>query len=353
MFPMDDQPVSNKESAEGRLVRIIAEHGSRVGVRAAAQLGISRQAVNKHLRSLVNSGIIHATGQTRAREYKLFARDSFRTYKIGDADEGTVWGEFVAPKLVGLKKTVGLAQYAFTEIYNNAIEHSEGTEVGVSIGLTAASIEIIVRDNGIGIFRKLVETYGFEDEREAVIELVKGKLTTDRDRHTGWGIFYSSRMCDIFSIFSGRFYFSRGSLRDWCFEDADPTSGTMVHMRLDTDPEKSVVDVLKEYSTEGSTGLDITHVPLKLATHGEERLVSRSQAKQIAYRFDLFREVVLDFDGVDHIGQAFADELFRVWQRDHPSIQLVPLHTSDAVTAAIDIARARLAEEAAGVKARG
>jgi hypothetical protein len=29
------------------------------------------------------------------------------------------------------------------------------------------------------------------------------------------------------------------------------------------------------------------------------------------------------------------------------------LHTSDAVTAAIDIARARLAEEAAGVKARG
>jgi anti-anti-sigma regulatory factor len=35
-----------------------------------------------------------------------------------------------------------------------------------------------------------------------------------------------------------------------------------------------------------------------------------------------FREVVLDFSGVNTIGQAFADEIFRVFQQLHPEVKL-------------------------------
>ncbi len=36
-------------------------------------------------------------------------------------------------------------------------------------------------------------------------------------------------------------------------------------------------------------------------------------------RFERFQTVVLDFTGVEEIGQDFADEVFRVFQRAHPA----------------------------------
>ena len=39
----------------------------------------------------------------------------------------------------------------------------------------------------------------------------------------------------------------------------------------------------------------------------------------------------LDFDGIDEIGQAFADELFRVFATDHPNVRLIPINTSPGV----------------------
>ena len=72
-------------------------------------------------------------------------------------------------------------------------------------------------------------------------------------------------------------------------------------------------------------------VPLRLAQHEGEKLVSRSQAKRVAHRFEKFRHVVLDFEGVAQIGQAFADELFRVFALEHPTVRLTPINTSPPV----------------------
>ena len=41
-----------------------------------------------------------------------------------------------------------------------------------------------------------------------------------------------------------------------------------------------------------------------------------------AVGLERFREVVLDFAGVDAIGQGFADEVFRVWARAHAGTRL-------------------------------
>ncbi|MBA2492171.1 MAG: STAS-like domain-containing protein [Gammaproteobacteria bacterium] len=60
-------------------------------------------------------------------------------------------------------------------------------------------------------------------------------------------------------------------------------------------------------------------------------LVSRAEAKRIASRLECLEEVVLDFDGVAAIGQAFADELFRVFAAVHPNIRITPVNTAPAV----------------------
>ena len=44
-----------------------------------------------------------------------------------------------------------------------------------------------------------------------------------------------------------------------------------------------------------------------------------------------FREIILDFKDVEEIGQAFADEIFRVFQNEHPNINLHPINTNEQI----------------------
>jgi len=66
--------------------------------------------------------------------------------------------------------------------------------------------------------------------------------------------------------------------------------------------------------------------------HEGESLLSRSQAKRLISRFDRFLEVVLDFDGVKQIGQAFADQIFRVFRNKHPNVRLRIINTTKDVS---------------------
>ena len=88
--------------------------------------------------------------------------------------------------------------YGFSEMLNNAIDHSSGTGVFIQFERTAVNTEITICDDGEGIFKKIQRELQLNDERHAVLELVKGKLTTDPERHSGEGIFFTSRMFDEF-----------------------------------------------------------------------------------------------------------------------------------------------------------
>ena len=76
---------------------------------------------------------------------------------------------------------------------------------------------------------------------------------------------------------------------------------------------------------------------------GEDDLITRSQAKRLMQRAERFRTVMLDFAGVTSIGQAFADEVFRVFANAHPDVELVPMHATPAVQQMIR--RAQVARE--------
>ncbi|HWQ95569.1 MAG TPA: STAS-like domain-containing protein [Gammaproteobacteria bacterium] len=54
----------------------------------------------------------------------------------------------------------------------------------------------------------------------------------------------------------------------------------------------------------------------------------------------MFKIVIFDFAGVDAIGQAFADEIFRVFSAQHPTIELHALHVNSQIKRMIERARA-------------
>ena len=106
--------------------------------------------------------------------------------------------------------------------------------------------------------------------------------------------------------------------------------------------------VFDKFSSGDDYGFNTTVVPVKLMRYGDDNLVSQSQAKRLLARVDRFKLVMLDFSGVASIGQAFADEVFRVFRSKHPQVQLEPIHTSSEVRRMISRAGALAAESGSG-----
>jgi STAS-like domain of unknown function (DUF4325) len=203
---------------------------------------------------------------------------------------------------------------------------------------------MLIHDDGVGIFRKIQSAMNLLDERHAILELSKGKLTTDPKNHSGQGIFFSSRMFDSFSILSGGVYFGHkfNEREDWILERPEINTGTTVWMKLNNHTARSAKKIFDHYSTDDDYGFTKTVVPVTLARYGNDQLVSRSQAKRVLARVELFKVVVFDFAEVPSIGQAFADEIFRVFAERHPEIDLVSIHASSDVKRMITRAKAGL-----------
>jgi anti-sigma regulatory factor (Ser/Thr protein kinase) len=323
----------------------VESHPSDISKVTAAKFLITRQAVNKHLQRLAAEGSLTETGQTRNRLYKSAPILEWeKAYAIApDLAEDIAWAADVRPALGPLPdNALNIWQYVFTEMFNNAIDHSGGTEIYVRLKKTATSAEIALLDNGIGIFKKIQTELNLLDERHAILELSKGKLTTDPKRHTGEGIFFSSRMVDSFDILSGGVFFSHkfGDAEDWILERKRYDTGTFVWMKLNNHTARTARKVFDQYSSGDDYGFNKTVVPVNLAQYGNDKLISRSQAKRVLARIELFKVVIFDFTGVETIGQAFADEIFRVFPMRHPEIQLLAVHANSEVKRMIVKAKA-------------
>jgi hypothetical protein len=165
-----------------------------------------------------------------------------------------------------------------------------------------------------------------------VLELAKGKLTTDKTKHSGEGIYFTSRIFDSFDIVSGGVFFSHkfDSPEDWILQ-RNSISGTTIWLKIGDHSVRDRGKVYEEHGTPGEFSFDKTVVPVKLAKYGNDDLVSRSQAKRILVHLDKFKTVVLDFMGVRLVGQGFADEVFRVFRREHPAVELVYVNANEDI----------------------
>jgi hypothetical protein len=149
-------------------------------------------------------------------------------------------------------------------------------------------------------------------------------------RHSGEGLFFSSKATDWFEISSGTLRWVVDNRRgDMAVGALDPqVHGTEVRVEVDSDTDRDLHQIFDEYTEDFE--FNKTRTVIRLFAIGTE-FVSRSQAKRLVNGLEAFREVVLDFKGVDLVGQGFADEVFRVWAREHPEVRLVPTDMNDAV----------------------
>lgn len=327
----------------------VDKHPADIAKITAEHFHISRQAINKHIQKLVEEKSLIVDGKTRNKTYKSasISEQTFTYESIPDLAEDLVWRKDIRSTLGNMPDNVlEIWHYGFTEMFNNVIDHSDASSIVVQIKKTAMNTQMLILDNGVGIFKKIQRSLNLLDERHALLELSKGKLTTDPKRHSGEGIFFTSRMFDSYDIFSGGVHFSHKFEyeEDWIYETSRFSGGTIIWMKLDNHTTRTLKGIFDQFTTGDDYGFNKTVVPVKLAQYGEDLLVSRSQAKRLLARVELFKTVIFDFKEVQAIGQAFSDEIFRVFAHQNPNVELVVVHANTAVTQMINRAKANVTE---------
>ncbi len=341
---------AGSEKIRAFLLANVADHPKDVVSFTASQFDISRPAVLRHMHQLIQDGQVGVEGRTRDRAYRLLPIvDKIFPYTVWPGlQEDIVWRDDVRPLLANLpENVVHICEYGLTEMFQNVVDHSEAISASVGLTYTLASVRLVVSDNGVGIFNKIQRALNLPDPRDSILELAKGKVTTDPNHHTGEGVFFTSRMFDDFVMMSGSLFFSHtrpvGKLEDWLLEaNGKITEGTYIQMSISTRSQRTTRQVFDQFTTQdGEFGFTRTVVPVTLARVGEENLVSRSQAKRLLVRFERFKEIVLDFRGIKTIGLAFGDEVFRVFAGSHPEVQIFPINTRKQVREVIARAQSK------------
>ena len=304
---------------------------------------VSRQTVTKYLAELEKQNLIVSSGGKTKKKYELkFIVEINELFEnIKELDEQTIYEKMIKDKLVDKKENVrNIIHYAFTEMVNNAIDHSGSKDLKIRYDETCFNIAIVILDSGVGIFKKIMQDHNLKNEDEAIFELGKGKLTSDKQRHSGEGIFFTSRAVDNFFIFSGKKVFcSPDSDKDILEEhQMNNVDGTAVCLEISKESETNLTELFAKYSDE-EYNFSKTEIRIKLAEQYSDSLMSRSQAKRILSRIEKFKEVVLDFDEVKIIGQGFADEIFRIFMKEHPNIKLHCINCNNDVEFMIQRAR--------------
>ncbi len=337
----NDVMKANKEKIRLYLLQHIQRKDKDYAMRAIKTFEISKSTAYNYVKELLAENLIKKS-EKKDFPYELVTVCHEFSYENSEKlEEDRIFWNDIEPLLQDLADNVKRAwYYAFTEMMNNAIEHSEASTISCLVKKNYLNTSIYIDDNGIGIFKNIQRYVKQEKGDDITLDdcaalLLAGKFTTKQANHSGEGIFFTSHLMDAFIIASAGKIYSRSSFTDLKEEKNQLfADGTMVAMRLSNHSKKIVAEVFNSFSDENGI-FTRTHIPIAhMFSNGAP--VSRSEARRLLALIEKFREVALDFSNVEEIGQAFAHELFAVSQRTENPPVLHIQHANKAVTMMIN-----------------
>lgn len=323
------------------ILKNVSQYPDNIVSLAAEKFGVSRTAVFFHMKKLKESGLIHQEGTRNKSKYYL-APDKEPTepeitfdYEVGKSGEYEIWKQDIKPNLGPLKKNVeDILQYGFTEMFNNVIDHSESKTAFADIKEENGSIVLTIHDWGVGVFAKIASFFNIQDMREAVIKLHQGKVTTDASKHSGQGIFFTSRAVDWFVIMANGFRYIKNNAEDdeWYWEKQEnEDKGTSIRLKIRKDSPRILKDVFDAFTNPDNYKFDRSHIRIELGNYEEDYFISRSQAKRLLAGLTDFKTVTMDFKNIRNVGQAFVDEVFGVFGLENPDIHFSIINANEDV----------------------
>ncbi len=349
-------------------------------VRLARQrYGISRQAVNRHLHALEAEGLVEGRGSTRARRWRLRGRRvAAATLRPGTpvARPDRIWRVAFEPALAGATERLREnARRILEAVVDAAAARAGATRLRIDALATPTGLDVGVWDDGPGLFARLARTPGGLEL--ARFDLVRGARfgapAAGRPRAGGGhapgeppagrgasarpdpapavapddgSLLVAMRLADAFvAAADGIALGWDGREERWAALGDDaveiPARGTRMAFHVDAEPRRTPADVLDALRAGDGAPMSRAHVPVALLPGAGEAPRSPGDARRLVEGLERCVEILLDFRGVDAIGEAFARELFGTWRAQHPGVSLVTMGASPDVRAVIRAALQR------------
>ncbi len=335
------------------ILNMISKKGQIRSADVVSTTGLSRAYVHRFLKKLTDEGLIVLIGKANQAHYVMASAKGVRTARPlrvrkiitnRDLAEDKVLGQIKKESSIfqGIAGNVSsIIDYALTEMLNNAIEHSLSEKIDMVVTKNAIDIRFTISDHGIGIFNNIMKKKRLDSTMDAIQDLLKGKETTAPEGHSGEGIFFTSKIADRLTIksFEKKIVFDNVD-EDIYIKDIQSSKGTKVDFVLGLKSKKTLSDLFNQYTDE-SFQFSKTAVKVKLY-HQNVDYVSRSQARRILAGLEKFKTIEIDFKDVATIGQAFADEIFRVWQNTHKDIKVAVINANENIMFMIRRANTKL-----------
>jgi len=309
------------------------------------ELGYSRQYIVRLLSRLISQGEIHRQGKTRAaRYYPGYASNEINRLELVKERQGlsehAVFEEVKRRMQLDArlnKNCLAIFDYAFTEMLNNSIDHSQSKKVWIRVDIDHSNITFIIKDLGIGAIESIKRGFKINDDFLALEHLFKGKQTTAREAHSGQGIFFTSKVVDIYKIATSSMEFKIDNINaDEFLRAIRQRKGTTVTCTIKLNTRRKIKDVLDKY-TGDDYEFNQNIVKINLSKH--KRLMSRSEAKRLLLGLDDYAVLDFNFKNVDEVGQGFCDEIFRVYANRNPGKVLSYHGAADVVRYMIERSR--------------
>ena len=331
-----------------KIIDIVKERKKIKASEIAEEFDISRQYAHSIIKKLVDTGELVKVGLTKKVFYTIpeYANNHSgilpitidKTLINKSLEESEVLKELERqfPLIEKLKEnTLKIFEYAFTEMLNNAIEHSESKIIKIKIIIGTEILTFSVNDFGVGVFKDIMKREKLNSEIEAIQELLKGKATTKPKSHTGEGIFFTSKIGDTFVLesFGFRLIVNNKINDTFIVKPETIKKGTRVSISIPINSLNRLDEMYKKFTTDYN--FNKTEIKVKLFIMGDI-FISRSQARRIMNNLEKFEIIILDFDKVETIGQSFADEIFRVFQNKYPNIEIQVININENVKFMID-----------------
>lgn len=252
-------------------------------------------------------------------------------------DEFRIWQQRIRPECEAAgaePAALALLEHVCTEMLNNVVDHSASPDCCVELEADSAWLVLRIVDHGVGVFHRVATGLGLEAIDDALIELVKGKTTTDPSNHSGEGLFFSVRACDWFSLSANGYVitWTDGAHPQMAkYGNSQPDYGTEVKLKVAKTTSHNLRSLFDEFCPAPDNHFSKTVVPLGVMFKAQGGLVSRSQGKRAVHGLNRFVEVTFDFADVPQINQGFADEVFRVWRQANPGINIAVTNAADDV----------------------
>ncbi len=329
-----------------KILAIIKRSGEGVTAEALeSALGHSRQYIVRLLGRLISEGKIHKRGKTRAAKYYLGKQqEEFNSLELvkerKGLSESAVFEEI--RKRMQLERKINrncltIFDYAFTEMLNNAIDHSYSKKVWINVEIDNTNINFVIKDLGIGAIESIKRHFKIDDDFLALEHLFKGKQTTDKEAHSGQGIFFTSKAVDIYKLSTSGMEFTIDNKRaDELLKDVRQRKGTTVTCKIRKNTRRKIKEVFDKYTGDD---YEFNQNIVKINLSKYERLMSRSEAKRLLLGLDEYEVLDFNFQNVSEVGQGFCDEIFRVYANKYPDKVLSYHQASDVVRYMIERAR--------------